>query len=130
ELQELTDKFQNYVRKVGELRDQTVYAKVLDEAIAYVSGMSASFETFFETLSGNLKRLKTDIEMQRTKYDDLKGSTTRYVLATSECLDAVYDSMPYTGGVMSVDSELAEAIYTKVRDYYMLADGKVGNFFQ
>jgi len=130
ELQELTDKFQNYVRKVGELRDQTVYAKVLDEAIAYVSGMTASFETFFETLSGNLKRLKTDIEMQRTKYDDLKGSTTRYVLATSECLDAVYDSMPYTGGVMSVDSELAEAIYTKVRDYYMLADGKVGNFFQ
>jgi hypothetical protein len=129
-LQELADQLQNYVRKVGELRDQTVYAKVLEEAITYVTGMSKSFETFFETLNGNLKRLKTMIEVQRTKYDDLKGSTTRYVMATSECLDSVYDSMPYTGGVMTVDGALAEQIYSKVRDYHMLADGKDGNFFQ
>ncbi|GAA3207810.1 tubulin-like doman-containing protein [Microbacterium terregens] len=129
-LQELTDQFQNYTRKVGELRDQTVYAKVLEEAIAYTSGMSTSFETFFEALKGNLKRLKTTVDMQRTKYDDLKGSTTRYVLASSECLDSVYESMPYTGGVMSVDSELSESIYSKVRDFHMLADGKDGNFFQ
>ncbi|WP_460800692.1 tubulin-like doman-containing protein [Microbacterium sp. GXF6406] len=129
-LQELADQLQNYIRKVGDLRDQTVYAKVLEEAIAYVTGMSRSFETFFETLNGNLKRLKTNIEIQRTKYDDLKGSTTRYVLASSQCLDSLYDAMPYTGGVMSVDSALAEAIYGKVRDFHMLADGKDGNFFQ
>ena len=129
-LQELADQYQNYARKVADLRDQTVYAKVLEEAIAYASGMSRAFETFFTRLSGNLKRLQTDIEQQRTKYDDLSGSTTRYVLASSDCLDSVYESMPYSGGVMSVDSELAESIYNKVRDYHMLADGKDGNFFQ
>ncbi|GAA1853163.1 tubulin-like doman-containing protein [Microbacterium koreense] len=130
DLQELADKFENYIRKVGELRDQTVYAKVLDEAITYTTSMSRSFETFFEVLSGNLKRLQTSVDLQRTKFDDLKGSTTRYVLASSECLDSLYDSMPYTGGVMSVDSELAERIYSKVRDYSMLTDGKDANFFQ
>ncbi len=129
-LQELSDKYQNYIRKVAELRDHTVYSKVLAEAIAYVDGISRAFETFFDTLGGNLKRLRTTVDLQRTKYDDLTGSTTRYVLADSECLDSLYSSMPYAGGVSSVDSDLAEAIYNKVRDYHMLADGKDGNFFQ
>ena len=66
----------------------------------------------------------------RVKYDDLSGSTTRYVLASSTSLDYTYHSMAYTGNVVSVDSELSESIYSKVRQYYMLTDEKGGNYFQ
>lgn len=130
ELQELRDKFQTYVKRVEQLREQTVYAKVLDEGINYVNGLSEAFEIFFISLDGNLKRLRSDIDLHHIKYDDLKGSTTRYVLASSQCLDYTYHSMPYTGGVVSVDSDLSEGIYSKVRQYYMLTDEKDSGYFK
>ena len=130
EKKELAERFQNYVKKVDALRDQTVYVKVLEDGVFYVAGLAKSFETFFTSLEGNLKRLRTTIDLQRTKYDDLTGSTTRYVLATSECLDSLYRSMPYTGGVVTIDSDLSEGIYNKVRQYYMLTDEKDSNYFQ
>lgn len=129
-LTELTEKFQNYIKKVDQLRELSVYSSVLDEAVEYVTRVSESFETFFKVLEGNLKRLRTTIDDMRTKYDDLTGSTTRYVLASSPSLDSLYRSMPYVGGVVNVDSELSEAIYDKVRAYYMLTDDKDGNYFQ
>lgn len=129
-LQQLADQLRSYVRNVGEFREQAVYVSVLEEAILYVGGLAKSFETFFVSLRGNLARLRTKIDLERTKYDGLTGSTTRYVLASSQCLDALYRTMPYTGGVVSVDSDLAEAIYSKVRHYHMLTDEKDGNYFQ
>jgi hypothetical protein len=130
QLQEMQEKFQNYVKRVDQLSKQSVYVKVLEEGIDYVTGMAASFETFFTTLRDNLKKLRTTIDAARTKYDDLTGTTTRYVLASSESLDSLYRSMPYTGGVVSIDSELSESIYKKVRDYSMLTDEKDSNYFQ
>lgn len=129
-LTELMEKFQNYMKKVDRLRELSVYAAVLDEAIQYATGLASSFETFFRVLEGNLKRLRTTVDQMRTKYDDLTGSTTRYVLAKSTSLDSLYRSMPYGGGVVNVDSDLAEAIYSKVRAYHMLTDDKDGNYFQ
>jgi hypothetical protein len=130
EKRELAERLQNYLKRVDQLRQQTVYSKVLEEGIAYVTGLTSAFETFFTSLDGNLKRLRTTIDVARKKYDDLTGSTTRYVLASSECLDSLSRSMPYTGGVMSVDSDLAEAIYSRVRQYHMLTDEKDSNYFQ
>ena len=130
ELQELQEKYLSYLKKVDDLRGLAVYDDVLGEAITYVTGIGEAFQTFFTRLERNIKRLKRDIEVQRTKYDNLKGSTTRYVLASSESLDSLYASMPYTGGVVNVDSDLAEAIYTKVRGYYMLADEKDDTYFE
>lgn len=130
ELQELKDKLQNYIKRVGDLREQKNYASVLEDAITYVTGLASSFETFFTSLSGNLAKLRTTIESLRTKYDDLSGSTTRYVLATSAALDSQYRAMPYTGGVVSIDSDLSEAVYSKVREYHMLTDEKDENYFQ
>ena len=38
--------------------------------------------------------------------------------------------MPYTGGVLSLDSALSEGIYIQVREYHMLTDEKDLNYFQ
>jgi hypothetical protein len=130
ELQELSDKFNSYIKRGGQLRNEMAYDKVLEDGIEYVKGLSEAFETFFTSLESNLRRLRTDTEQLRVKYDDLTGSTTRYVLAASTSLDYTYHSMRYAGNVVSVDSELSESIYTKVRQYYMLTDEKSGSYFQ
>lgn len=129
-LMELQEKYLAYLKRVDSLRSLAVYDDVLGEAITYVTGIGEAFRTFFTRLDSNIKRLKSSIEIQRTKYDDLKGSTTRYVLASSHSLDSVYASMPYTGGVVNVDSDLSEAIYEKVRGYHMLADEKDDTYFE
>lgn len=130
DLEEVMEKLQNYIKRTDDYREQTIYVKVLDDAIKYVNGMSSSFEKLFANLDQNLKGLHTKTELHRVKFDNLKGTTTRYVLANSVSLDFMYRSMPYTGGVLSLDSELSESIYKKVRQYYMLTDEKDINYFQ
>jgi hypothetical protein len=130
ELVDVNEKLLNYIKRTDALRVQMVYAKVLDEAIAYVDGLSVAFEKLFNNLEQNLKALGPRIELHLNRYDNLKGSTTRYVLADSKSLSAMYESMPYTGGVLSLDSALSEGIYMRVRDYHMLTDEKDVNYFQ
>lgn len=130
DLEEVMEKLQNYIKRTDDYREQTIFVKVLDEAIKYVNGMADSFEKLFTNLDGNLKGLNTKIQLHLVKYDNLKGTTTRYVLANSTSLEVMYRSMPYTGGVLSLDSELSEGIYRKVREYYMLTDEKDINYFQ
>lgn len=129
-LQEIISNFSTYVARVDDLQKLKARTKVLEEAIVYVKGLSSAFENLFSTLDSNLKRLGTDIEIQRTRFDNLKGSTTRYVLASSASLDSLYLGMPYMGSVTNVDPKLSENIYLKVRAYHMLTDDKAPNYFQ
>lgn len=127
---ELIEAFGSYLTNIDKYRERIMLSAVLDDAIEYVTGMSASFERLFVSLEGNLKRLRSRVEQERTKFDDLKGSTTHYVLATSECLDSMNQSMPYLGGVTTIDSDLSEGIYQKVREYHMLTDEKDEGYFK
>ena len=129
-LQEVISRFGTYVARVDDLRRLKAYTKVLEEALAYVKGLSVAFEDLFTTLDSNLKRLHTDIDIHRTKYDNLKGSTTRYVLASSESLDYIYRGMTYMGSMTNVDPKLSENIYLKVREYHMLTDEKPKKYYQ
>ena len=122
--------FQNYMIRTDAFRTSIIYRQVLGQALDYVSGMSTSFEKLFTNLEGNLKGLRTEVELHKVKHDNLKGSTTRYVLADSVSLDSMYRNMPYTGGVLSLDSSLSEGIYIRVRDYHMLTDEKDPKYFQ
>lgn len=126
---ELAEAFVTYQRRINELGADLVFSAVLDDALIYVRGMIDSFQKFFSSLRSNLERLDRDVARERAKYDDLSGSTTRYVLATSDSLDAMYAQMPFTGGVTVLTPGLSEKIYGKVRDYYMLKDEKDDGFF-
>lgn len=130
EKREMVEDFYKYLSNTEKYGNQIVYQVVLSDAMDYVAGLTEAFERFFVSLDGNLKRLGTRIEQERTKYNDLNGSTTRYVLATSECLDSLYDTMAYQGKVSTLDSQLAEDIYNRVRAYHMLADEKDEGFFR
>lgn len=125
----MREDFFSYIRRVDKLQEQLLYSKVLEEGIAYVKGLSDSFEILFNSLEEKVARLRSEIELLRTRYDGLKGSTTRYVLANSTSLDFMYRSMPYAGGVATLDSGFSEGIYNSVRQYHMLNDDKDATYF-
>ena len=129
ELTEMAEKFNQYLQRIDKLIDQTVKAKVIEEAIMYVKSLTDSFEIFFNALDSQLNSLKSDIDQHRRKYENVNGSTTRYVLASGDSLDYMYKSMPYAGGVITIDSDLSEGIYSKVRQYSMLTDEKDESYF-
>ncbi|NLA65090.1 MAG: hypothetical protein GX862_04025 [Leucobacter sp.] len=128
--QALAENLLKYLPNIRNYVEQIMLEAVLADAIEYTHGLATAFERFFISLEGNLKRLRTRVEQERTKFDELKGSTTRYVLANSECIDSLSQSMPYMGGVTTIDSALAEKIYTRVREYHMLTDEKDEGFFK
>lgn len=130
EKREMVEDFYKYLANTERFGQQIVYQTVLTDAMEYAAGLAESFERFFISLESNLKRLKTRIDQERTKYDDLNGSTTRYVMASSKCLDSSYDSMTYQGKVSTLDSQLSEDIYNRVRAYHMLTDEKDEGFFK
>jgi len=125
----ISGKFDNYLRKTDELIELTVKAKVIAEAITYVTAISESFEIFFTSLDSQLGSLKSEIDQHRRKYEGITGSATRYVLSSGEALDFMYKNMQYAGGVLSIDSELSENIYSKVRLFSRLDEGKDSSYF-
>jgi Tubulin/FtsZ family, GTPase domain. len=127
---DLAEKFASYLKKVGDLRTALVTSEVLREAIKYVKGLSDAFEKLFDNLRRNLDKLAYDIDKLHTYYDDTKGSTTRVVYADSRSLDHIGGSVMYKGGSANADSDLAEAIFAKVREYAAVKDEKDENFFQ
>lgn len=116
EKRDLAEAFVTYQQRINELGYALVFSAVLEDALVYVRGMIDSFQKFFTSFRSNLDRLDRDVARERSKYDDLRGSTTRYFLATSDSLDAMYAQMPFSGGVTILTPGLSEKIYGKVRD--------------
>lgn len=128
---DLAEKFATYLKKVGDLGNAVITTEVLREAIIYVKGLSDAFEKLFDNLRRNIGRLDHDIEKLRTYYDETKGSTTRIVYADSRSLDYIGSSVMYKGGSANADSDLAESIFSKVREYAAVrGEDKDENFFQ
>lgn len=83
-----------------------------------------SFENRIEALDRRIAALSK-------KYGNTAGRTSRYVCATPNCFQRLLKEMPYTGSSITIDKELAEEIYNKVRNYSMLKDKpENGGYFE
>ena len=108
--------------KVNEYRTSSVLAEVYREGISYLSELCDAFETFYKSFDDRLRDLDRSLISLRKKYDNTAGKTTRYVCASPKCLDHLLKEMPYTGSTITIDKELAEDIYLKVRGYAMMKE--------
>ena len=127
---DLAEKFSSYLKKVDDLGMALVSSEVLGDAIRYIKGLSDAFEKLFDNLRQNLSRLDSEIDRLHTRYDDTKGSTTRFVYADSKSLDHIGRSVLYKGGSANADADLSQAIFAKVREYAAITDEKDENYFQ
>lgn len=120
EQQELKDIYEAYMHKADEYRVNSILDEVLAEAIDYVRGLSESFQKFYASFDARIAKVDRRIANIAKRYEHSKGTTARYVCASSACLQAMADEFRYAGGTISIDSRLAEDIYNRVRRYSML----------
>ena len=119
--EELLGHYREYMRKIDDYRTSSVYVAVLEEGIDYVKRVSEAFESFFKSFDSKVSNMEKEIHQLEGKHVESKGLAARYVCASKECLHAMRDNMPYTGGSNEIDSKLAEAIYLRVHAFSKLS---------
>lgn len=106
-------------------------AEVLAEGIDYISSLCEAFQNFYTSFENRIEALDRRIAALSKKYGNTAGRTSRYVCATPNCFQRLLKEMPYTGSSITIDKELAEEIYNKVRNYSMLKDKpENGGYFE
>lgn len=111
--------WQKYIDTVDAYRNDGILSAVIREGIEYVQNLSKAFERFYDSLDTNLSMQKSRINEIAKKYQSVPGKTTRYVCASSDCLDKFVEKIPYMGTVIAIDGDLSDEIYSRVRKYSM-----------
>lgn len=117
--EELISAYSQYLKKADEYRVKAILLAVLDEGIDYVKNLSDAFQKFFMSFDEKIASINKKRANIEKKYGSTKGTAARYVCASTVCLNAMADEMPFTGSYITLDNELAEGIYAKVRSYAM-----------
>ena len=129
--QEMKDQFRYYLSEVDKYRTSSVLAEVLREGIDYITNLCDAFQTFYASFEDRIGKLDRRINSLLKKYVNTAGKTTRYVCASANCFNRLLKEMPYTGNTITIDKELAEDIYSKVRGYSMMKDKpENGGYFE
>lgn len=120
--QDMKQSFLVYMRKADEYRVNGILAAVLSEGVDYVSNLCNAFQSFYASFENKIDAIKRRISTISKKYNHTSGKTARYVCASGKCLEKLVGIMPYTGSSVAIDGDLADEIYSKVRNYSMLRD--------
>ncbi len=122
DMTQMADDFSNYLTIVKKYQAQCAQDYVLMKGIEYIETLINSYEQFFMSFESKVEGMDKEIANIYKKYSDTKGTTVRYVSASKDCLDKMYEKKPYTGGVVSIDSKLAQTIYDQVLEYSLLRE--------
>ncbi len=120
--QDMKASFLTYMKKADEYRVNGILAAVLAEGIDYVNALCDAFQSFYSSFESKVSSVTRRLNVISKKYNHTSGKTARYVCASSVCLSKLVAKMPYTGSAVAIDGDLADSIYTKVRNYSMLRD--------
>lgn len=122
-------KIRTFYNRVGEYREQCIKSYVFGQGISYINSLIEAYEVFFKSFESKVASLDKAINDIYNKYANSKGTTVHYVCSSKACLDKIYEKKPYTGSAISIDSELAFNIYTKVREYALIEDKPSNNSY-
>ncbi len=120
--QDMKQSFLSYMKKIDEYRVNGILAAVLAEGIDYVNSLCDAFQSFYLSFESKINNINRRINVISKKYNHTSGKTARYVCASDNCLKKLVAKMPYTGSAVAIDGDLADDIYSKVRNYSMLSD--------
>lgn len=120
--EEMKRKFKAFFDAIGNYQTQCTQSFVLGQGIDYIDSLIKAFESFYRSFDSKVEALDRSIQEIYKRYSNSKGTTVRYVCASKECFDKIYEKKPYMGSSISIDSELAKEIYYKVLKYAMKKD--------
>lgn len=126
---DMKNSFLAYMNKAEEYRVNGILAAVLAEGIDYVNSLCDAFQSFYLSFESKISNINKRVGVIAKKYNHTSGKTARYVCASSNCLNKLVAQMPYTGSAVAIDGDLADEIYSKVRNYSMLKDKPDNNSY-
>ena len=120
--EEMQRKYIVFMENTEKYMVERVQSNVLARGIEYIENLIKAMDSFFMSFDSKVETLDDCIDGIYKKYSDSKGTTVRYVCASKNCFDKIYDKKPYRGSSISIDSELAKKIYNQVLDYSLMKD--------
>lgn len=105
------------IKKTESYLNNLITEKIFEEGVKYTAQLIDGFEAFydaFETQIGEIEDLQEEIY---TRYTQAPGMTVRYVAASRPVLNRLIKKHPYTGSMITVDSDLSRRITDKVFEY-------------
>lgn len=126
---EMKRKYKLYYENVGNYRVQCAESYVLGQGISYIDSLICAFESFYKCFDSKVSGLDKRIDDIVKRYSNSKGTTVRFVCASKTCLDKIYEKKPFMGSSISLDSELAHDIFSKIQSYAIMRDKPNNNRF-
>ena len=117
--EDLKAAYQELLRQTDDYRVNSVLVEIYEEGIEYIRSIADAFQKFFKSFDDKIASIIKERQVLERKYNAPKGNAARYVCASANCLRSLAQDSPYTGDFYNLPNELAEEIYTKVRDYAM-----------
>jgi len=109
--------YNNCIAAIDAYRVNAIFKAVYEEGIKYIKTMCESFHKFYKSFDGKMVDIARQRSLLESKYNNMEGMPASYVCASEKCLKKMVEKMPYDGGTVEIDSELAEAIYTRIHAY-------------
>lgn len=119
--EDIKELFNKYMTRVEEYRNLTLKRDVIKEGMDYVQRLCDAFESFYRTFESKTLSIGRRLGEIAKKYQHTQGKTTRYVCATASCMDKLVERIPFTGSAITIDGDLSDEIYSKVRSFAMIS---------
>ena len=123
----IADAYKVFLDNVDTYEKEYTKFFVYREGSIYLQKIIKAFEGFYRSFDTKVATIDERVNSIYRKYKSRPGSTTRYVCASSECLDHIYSKMTYTGSSISIDHQLAKDIYYSVLNYATMKEKPANN---
>lgn len=125
---DVKDRLSGFVEIIVNYHKAKLKLGVLREGLNYINSLILSFESFYNTFEAKISMIERRMNEISKRYQNCAGKTTRYICASSKCMNTLSDKIPYTGSAIRIDGDLADEIYSKVRIYAQFdEDERPGN---
>ena len=123
----IRERYSEYLNNVDKYIENYVCSSVFEEGIQHIESILKSFDLFYKSFESKVSQLDSMVNDIYNRYVNNMGTTIRYVCASKECLDKIYEQKPFTGNSLVIDPELSQTIYLKIVEHASDKDKRGGN---
>ena len=99
---DVKDRLSGFVEIIVNYHKAKLKLGVLREGLNYINSLILSFESFYNTFEAKISMIERRMNEISKRYQNCAGKTTRYICASSKCMNTLSDKIPYTGSAIRI----------------------------